>query len=74
MSANINVLNEELYKKLKSVFKNVQIRSEGESQTTKVVTDLVTGRKRTKIINSGEYYAVCCPFCNDTKFSLTLKY
>jgi hypothetical protein len=68
VSANINVLNEELYKKLKSVFKNVQIRSEGESQTSKVVTDLVTGRKRTKIINSGEYYAVCCPFCNDTKF------
>lgn len=67
-------LNRTLYRRLKATFGHVKIRNQGEAQSRKLTTDLVTGRRRPKINYPGEYYAVCCPFCNDTRFRLYLNH
>lgn len=61
-------LNRALYRRIRATFGNVKIRNVGEKQSRKLTTDLVTGKPKTKIIHAGEYYAICCPFCNDTRF------
>lgn len=61
-------LNRTLYRRVMATFGNVKIRNQGESQSRGITTDLITGKKKPKISYPGEYYAVCCPFCNDTRF------
>ena len=61
-------LNRTLYRRLKATFGNVRISHPGEKQERKLSTDLLTGKPKPVIIHPGEYYAVCCPFCNDTRF------
>jgi hypothetical protein len=74
MSNAKNVLNLILYNRIKNTFKNVRIGNPGEKQVRKKTTDILTGRKLTKIDNWGEYYAVCCPFCNDTRFRCLISH
>lgn len=69
-----HALNRTLYRRLKATFGHVKVKNSGEAQTRKVVTDLLTGRKKPNILNSGEYYTVCCPFCNDTRFRLYINH
>lgn len=61
-------LNRALYRRCKATFKYVRIKNPGEKQTRRLSTDLVTGKPKPVIIHPGEYYAVCCPFCNDTRY------
>ena len=61
-------LNRALYRRIKATFGNVSVRHVGEKQERKLSTDLSTGKPRPVITHPGEYYAVCCPFCNDTRF------
>jgi hypothetical protein len=61
-------LNRTLYRRLKATFGNVRIRHPGEKQERKLSKDLETGKPKPLIIHPGEYYVVCCPFCNDTRF------
>lgn len=71
---NQKPLNVALYRRIKATFGHVQIKRRGEAQTRKIVTDLVSGKRKPSIVNSGEYYAVCCPFCNDTRFRLYINH
>jgi len=63
-----NALNRTLFRRCKAVFGNVRISQVGEKQIRKTSIDLITGKPKEVIIHAGEYYAVCCPFCNDTRF------
>jgi hypothetical protein len=62
------VLNRALYRRCKATFKHVLIRNPSEKQTRKLSRDLLTGKRRPVISHPGEYYSVCCPFCNDTRY------
>lgn len=62
------VLNRQLYRRLLKTFGHVRIKNKGEAQKRKVSTNVITGKKETKILDFGETYAVCCPACNDTRF------
>lgn len=62
---NNPVLNPALYRRLRRLG-NVIIANQGVAQVRKIRKDIVTGRKKVDIITPGEYYRVCCPFCNDT--------
>lgn len=61
-------LNRALYRRCKATFKCVRITNKGEKQTRRWTTDLVTGKSKPVIKHPGEYYIVCCPFCNDTRY------
>lgn len=61
-------LNRALYRRCVATFKHVKVRNPGENQTRKLRMDLTSGKHKPFIIHPGEYYAVCCPFCNDTRF------
>jgi hypothetical protein len=61
-------LNRTLYRRLHATFGNVRIRNNGEKQLRKLSTDLATGHAKPVITHPGEYYAVCCSFCSDTRF------
>ena len=67
-NAEKKALNRTLFRRIKATFGNVKIRNNGEKQVRKLTTDLVTGKQVTKIEHAGEYYAICCPFCNDTRY------
>jgi hypothetical protein len=60
-------LNRALYRRLKATFGDVRISHPGEKQERKLSKDLLTGNLKPIIVHPGEYYAVCCPFCNDTR-------
>lgn len=61
-------LNRALFRRCKATFKHVKIRNAGEKQTRQNKLDLSTGKRKPFITHSGEYYAVCCPFCADTRY------
>lgn len=65
---NTSVLNPALHRRCVATFKNVQIRSEGIAATYKKSFSLKENKIVTELEDSGEYYAVCCPLCNDTRF------
>jgi hypothetical protein len=71
---NSQPLNRTLHLRCKATFRNVLIRNQGESQSRRLSLDFQTGKKRPVIDHPGEYYAVCCPFCNDTRFRLYINH
>lgn len=73
-------LNVSLYNALCRAFKRVKItRPNQQAHGTRVVRiDPLTGRSRallrTLAGGSGEEYLVCCPFCNDKRFRLSINH
>ena len=67
-------LNRTLYRRLEATFGHLRVKNAGEKQQRTLTTDLVSGKPKAKITNSGEYYAVCCPLCNDTRFRLYINH
>lgn len=61
-------LNRALFRRCKATFKHVRVKNPGEKQTRRISTDLITGKPKPVITHPGEYYSVCCPFCNDTRY------
>jgi hypothetical protein len=68
-----NPLNPMLYRQLTRVFGHVRISNEGEAMTAHYVKD-VKGNDVLSITQTGEYYNVCCPRCNDTRFRLQVNH
>jgi hypothetical protein len=68
-------LNPKLYRILKQRFGKVVISNEGQRMVVRNFPD-PTDMKKTqeRIIDSGEYYCVNCPFCNDTRHRLYVNY
>lgn len=61
-------LNRALYRRCVATFTHVRVQNRGEKQLSKNGIDLKTGEPKLVISHPGEYYAICCPFCNDTRF------
>jgi hypothetical protein len=69
----VKPLNPKLYNTLKRVFNEVKIANEGQGFIAKVITPALRSegrKKRVEILQAGEYYQVCCPFCKDSRFRL----
>ena len=69
-----SVLNKQLYLACKQVFGHVKIQNQGQSQQRSLTYDLVSNKHKPSVDYSGEYYTVCCPFCNDTRFRLYVNH
>ena len=70
----MNPLNPKLYRLLKERFGHVRVSNEGVEQVGTYGFNVVEGRDELNLIEPGEYYQVCCPFCNDTKFRLYVNH
>lgn len=68
------VLNKQLYLSCKQIFNYVRIQNQGESQQRQLGYDPKTNTHKATVQYSGEYYIVCCPFCNDTRFRLYINH
>lgn len=63
-----------LYARLKATFPGgVLVANQGEELVGSRHPD-ASGRSRVRVVNSGEYYRVNCPFCNDTRRRLWVNY
>jgi len=69
------VLNPILYKKLKHIFGQIKIANYGDKFIASVSRDIFNPDKYSlNIIQAGEYYRVCCPFCGDSRFRLYINH
>lgn len=68
-----NVLNPVLYRKLKRHCGAVRVSNGGEAFAGRRVS---TADRQTRVLieQAGEYYLVCCPYCNDTRFRLYVNH
>lgn len=68
-------LNPYLYSLLVSKFGSVKIANEGvPAYVTSYPDPLRRGRRITKADCWGEYYLVCCPYCDDTRHKLWINH
>ena len=68
------VLNKQLYLSCKQIFRYVRVQNKGESQQRQLGYDVKTNTHKAHVHYSGEYYVVCCPFCNDTRYRLYINH
>ena len=73
-SKKVNPLNPALYNLLAYRFGSVRIANEGVPVRSQVIMDPIRNRPIRRMIQAGEYYCVCCPFCNDTGHKLWLNH
>lgn len=66
------MLNVPLFRRLETLFGRVKVS--GEGQQFEADTLVVGGRRRINFRSKGEYYQICCPFCNDSRFRLYVNY
>lgn len=72
---NPKVLNLDLYEALKSVFGEVKIANEGVPMRSRLSRDPYDPSKWAEtVVEAGEEYRVCCPFCSDTRFRLYINH
>ncbi|MEI8375380.1 MAG: hypothetical protein WCJ35_21380 [Planctomycetota bacterium] len=67
-------LNPLLYDRLRQLFGRVEIFDPGSRFVARPNHDITAGRAQLSIANSGEYYIVSCPFCNDTRKRLWVNH
>lgn len=69
-------LNPELYEALKRAFPGgVRVSGEGIPFSGQVEVDPADNRrKRAVVLQAGEYYCVCCPYCKDTRYRLWINH
>lgn len=67
-------LNIRLYVSLKRSFGVVKIHNEGIPFSAKTAVDAITQKPKVIVTSAGEYYAVCCPKCRDTRFRLWINH
>ena len=70
----MNVINEPLYRALKAAFGSVVIHNQGMPMRGKTVLDAITQKKKHSISTYGEYYAVNCPKCGDSRHRLWVNH
>lgn len=70
----INPLNPTLYELLEYKFGSVRIANEGLPAQVQVVMDPIRRRPMKRAAQWGEYYCVCCPFCNDQGHKLWINH
>jgi len=73
MTAMLDVLNPNLYRRLLRRFGEVRITHPGEKRVARMVRNL-EDELRLYVRQHGETYRVCCPFCKDSFFQLTINH
>ena len=73
-TAEVRVLCPQLYRELQRLYGTVQIANEGETQICSTVRNPLSGRLDEQMVSPGEYYRVCCPFCDDQRHRLWVNY
>ena len=68
------VLNPYLYNRLLQLFGSVKIANQGQQFKYSGVKSIIDNKITLNIIQKGEYYRVCCPFCGDTRFRLYIHH
>lgn len=72
------LLNPQLYGRLKQVFGDVRVHNQGEPMRVEPARRafMTPGRRRdyVRLESPGEYYAVCCPVCGDTRHRLWVNH
>jgi hypothetical protein len=68
------VLNQALYDALLRRYRAVRINNQGVVGSRVRVYDPVLQRDATRTVQRGEYYAINCPHCNDTRFRCYVAY
>src|SRR5262245_19573349 len=74
MSPDPPVLNPALYARLKRRFGEVKVSNRGQAMVARTVTDVISGQPRLMISRPGEQYRVCCVFCGDRRFQLSVSH
>lgn len=72
--SKVEPLNPVLYGLLERKFGVVKIANAGAPAQVETILDPVRGRKIKRAASWGEYYTVCCPFCNDVGFKLWINH
>ena len=72
MTRILQPLNPLLYSRLLARFNRITVSHAGEEALVFPETN-VFGQQRYRF-KGGEYYQVCCPFCDDTRFRLWINY
>jgi hypothetical protein len=68
-------LNPDLYSSLLKRFGKVKIANEGQRMIVRTVADAFDMSKtKEMILDSGEQYKVCCPYCNDARYRLYISH
>lgn len=67
-------LNPHLYRRLKRHFGRVRIAHNGHAAKYVGIRDVVDDSPKLAFTHTGEYYQVCCPYCNDTRFRLYINH
>lgn len=68
------VLNPKLYLALVGRFGKVKISNEGQPMLTRSTLSPFTHVLTEKVVDPGEHYRVCCPYCGDKRFRLYISY
>jgi hypothetical protein len=69
----MQVLNRVLYSKLRRHFGGVRVSCAGEAMICRATRSL-EGDPRLTVFHAGEYYQICCPYCDDTRFRLYINH
>jgi len=71
-------LQPQLFERLRRVFRNVVVANPGEPMIWQRVATMVRrpdDAERSLIVqHGGEYYRVCCPYCNDARYRLWINH
>lgn len=74
-SQKVEPLNPVLYGLLQHKFKSVSVHNVGCAAQVKMVRSIADPTKLVETIQvAGEYYAICCPFCEDRAHKLWINY
>jgi hypothetical protein len=72
--AKVDPLNPVLYGLLERKFGSVRLANAGVPAVVDTFVDPILGRLVQRPVQWGEYYAVCCPFCNDVGHKLWINH
>lgn len=69
----MGVLNPRLHRRLAHKFGHVKVSNEGEAMICQAVKKL-NDEPELLVAHAGEYYQVCCPYCQDTRHRLYVNH
>ena len=73
--SDVNPLNGTLYSLLEHKFQDVRIANQGAGTAIRRIQDPLNPRRVITLAQQwGEYYCVCCPFCNDVGHKLWINH
>lgn len=74
-AGTLQPLNAELYRRLRARFQSLVIANEGDRAVGSPIRDPIDPRRvRMQMSTWGEYYRVCCPYCQDTRHRLWINH